>query len=78
MNTITDTAGAIQCSCGSKAEPKDRNRFLKRHPRICSERREFTKQIARGTRCVDDEDAIAARVARWDAIERALGSEPGT
>lgn len=73
MNTITDIPGKLECSCGANAEPKDRKRFLKRHPSMCSERREFTRKVAQGTRCVDDDEAIGAR---WDALERALGGNP--
>ena len=52
-----DERGVFVCSCGAECrERKDIVRFLRRHPRLCSERREYTKQLARGTRCVEDEE----------------------
>lgn len=69
----------LECSCGAKAPPKDRKRFLARHPKMCSERREFTRQLAQGTRCVDDVQAkkdsdryILESAERWDSIEKSL------
>ena len=46
----------IQCSaCGATAlnTAKERNRFSKRHPGKCAERREFTRQLAEGVRSVE-------------------------
>jgi hypothetical protein len=54
MAFIVDTA-KLTCSCGAKAEEKDRGRFLKRHPRMCSERREFAHQLAQTVKCVDED-----------------------
>lgn len=36
MNTLQEVGNQLHCSCGAKAEPKDRKRFANRHPRICS------------------------------------------
>ena len=49
----------VVCSCGARHKGKNGlKRFLDRHPRLCSERsserREFAKQLAAGTRSVDD------------------------
>lgn len=74
MNHVIDVPGKLECSCGAKSEAKDRNRFLKRHPGKCSERREFTRKIANGTRCLDDSDEMSARAARWDAIEKSIAT----
>ena len=49
-----ETINVIQCpNCGATADPKDRNRFAKRHPRLCTERREFNRKLAQGTRCAE-------------------------
>lgn len=46
--------------CGAKCKDtsKEFARFARRHPRLCKERRDFTRQIAQTTRSVDDEDPI--------------------
>jgi len=49
----------IQCSaCGATApnDSRNRNRFSKRHPGKCQERRAFTKQLAEGVRSVEDQE----------------------
>jgi hypothetical protein len=45
----------LTCPCGAKARntTKERGRFKRRHPSLCSERFKFTKQLATGTRSVD-------------------------
>jgi len=50
----------LVCSCGASCREVghgERNRFLKRHPKACNERRELTKQLAQGTRSVDYDEA---------------------
>lgn len=48
--------GVLVCGCGAVCDdPKDRKRFLRRHPVKCSERRAFAKELAAGTRSVDSE-----------------------
>ena len=45
------------CSCGASAGGRHSvPRFLRRHPSLCSERREFSKQLASGTRSVEDHE----------------------
>lgn len=51
--------GRLVCiNCGAEAALKDKARFLRRHPMPCVrakiERRLFVKQLAQGTRSVDD------------------------
>jgi len=45
-------------NCGAEAPLKKKARFLRRHPMACVraklERRKFVKQLAEGTRSVDD------------------------
>jgi len=56
-------------NCGATAEPKDRKRFERRHPALCTARRDFAKQLAQGTRCVEPttwEEHEAARRERED------------
>ncbi len=45
----------LMCACGASAADtcKERGRFKRRHPVLCSERRNFTKQLAQGTRSVE-------------------------
>lgn len=54
-STDPDT-GDVSCSCGASAPRTESKRFLKRHPKLCSERRRFAMELAEGTRCVDDEE----------------------
>jgi len=53
MSVTVKPDGSAECKCGACCQPKDKNRFLKRHPALCSERRAFAKQLAQGTRSVD-------------------------
>lgn len=59
-NHLTHDNGWIACSCGATVpdNPRYRARFLKRHPTLCSERREFAEQLATGTRSVDEDEAM--------------------
>ena len=50
-----DSTRTWQCSCGAKSERNGHNRFLARHPKLCSERRALAHVLAQGTRCVDEE-----------------------
>jgi hypothetical protein len=56
---IEEKDGKLVCSCGAKADFKDRKRFHKRHStgtcvaRI-AERKAVSKALAQGTRCVDE------------------------
>lgn len=50
--------GRLLCTvCGARAEYRKRKRFLSRHPKLCLERKEFTSQVAQGTRHLDDLDS---------------------
>jgi hypothetical protein len=65
---VIEIDGKLACSCGAKADRKDRRRFLRRHADgACgarkAEREAFTKQLAQGTRCVDDNERQMARQA---------------
>jgi hypothetical protein len=73
-------------ACGARCRPKDRNRFGKRHPMLCQERKAFTAQLAElpigcpfpspqsaRTRSVDADDEAEERRKRWDLIDAALG-----
>lgn len=53
MNNVQVVDGVLKCFCGAKCEPKDKNRFLKRHPGKCTEKKEFTHQIAQGVKSVE-------------------------
>jgi hypothetical protein len=57
-NTVTLISGELVCTCGAKAQDNssESKRFKKRHPGKCSERRDFTKQLAQGTRSVDGDN----------------------
>jgi len=57
MNSVSSTASIITCTCGATADnnTKERKRFTKRHPKACSKRQVFNKQLAQGTRSVEDE-----------------------
>lgn len=48
----------IVCKCGARlrttAPDWEHRRFMKRHPKLCSERKAFAKQLAAGTRSVED------------------------
>ena len=54
--TDPDTGGVV-CSCGASSPRNGACRFLSRHPRLCTERRNIAHQLAQGVRCVDDPDA---------------------
>lgn len=58
-------------NCGAKCKPNERNRFGKRHPKMCKERKAFTAQIAKGTRSVDADDGAVAQAIAWR-----FGGEP--
>lgn len=59
MLTVTLKDGRYVCpNCAATAEPKHKARFMKRHPALCTKRKEFTKQLAAGTRSVDAEELM--------------------
>jgi hypothetical protein len=75
---ITDPASStklFRCTkCGSTCEPKDRGRFKRRHPSECiahvakiEAKRAFAKQLAQGTKSVDEADRIEAWLEDRDA-----------
>jgi hypothetical protein len=72
MNNVQVIEGVLQCSCGAKCEPKDKNRFRKRHPAKCSEKEEFTRQIAQGVRSVET-DQQEDPVKYWMERDNAEG-----
>jgi hypothetical protein len=61
MNEVTELPdGILRCSCGAKAQSKNRARFRRRHPAECSEaqkakdkKKEFSKKLASGVRSVE-------------------------
>ena len=44
----------LRCKCGAEAFLSERKRFLRRHPSLCTARREFAKKLAATTRHLDD------------------------
>lgn len=50
----------VVCSnCGAEcAESKHLARFERRHPALCTARKEFNRQLARGTRSVEQTNEI--------------------
>jgi hypothetical protein len=54
--TLSTTEGVLTCSCGAKCKPGAERRFRERHPKLCSERHEFARQLAQGTRSVDADE----------------------
>ena len=40
-NTVSEINGVLTCSCGAKATPQDRARFLRRHPSMCKKAQAF-------------------------------------
>lgn len=50
------TGPMLTCPCGASAPDttKERKRFQRRHPALCSERKAFNKQLAQGVRSVED------------------------
>lgn len=59
MNTVTLTdLHVLTCSCGAKSKDtaEGRQRFMRRHPALCSDRKEFARQLAQTTRAVEDEE----------------------
>ena len=85
MNTVTtsiDTAGrpVWTCTCGARAGKKDRSRFLRRHPGKCSDREGFTRQVAQGTRHLDDLERNGNPIDEYDAFyktESKIGKRVG-
>jgi hypothetical protein len=53
----------LKCDCGATARDtcKERKRFKLRHPRLCTERRKFTKQLAQSTRSVEYDEQVFGR-----------------
>ena len=62
-NEVTLVNGELVCTCGAKAQDNssESKRFKKRHPDKCSERQDFTKQLARGTRSVDYDQHLTSK-----------------
>jgi hypothetical protein len=73
MNTISEVDNQIHCSCGAKALPKDRNRFLKRHPKICSDRAAYNHQLAGGTKSVILTDPEEDKYKYWAEVVNSEG-----
>ena len=63
---ITIADGILHCECGASARntSTERNRFLRRHPKLCSERAAFAHQLAQGVRIVEDEERREEREGR--------------
>lgn len=51
----------LACPCGATVPntSRYRGRFRRRHPSLCQERVQFTRQLAQGTRAVDYDDMTA-------------------
>jgi hypothetical protein len=61
--SFDEDAGEWVCSCGAKSGRGGHGRFLERHPKLCSERRAFAKQLAQTVRCEGgDADRQAGKV----------------
>ncbi len=60
----------LACPCGATVPntSRYRGRFKRRHPALCTERLQFTRQLAQGTRSVDYDD-ITARGATTTSQE---------
>jgi hypothetical protein len=52
--TIDLSTGQLVCTCGARSGKNGVNRFNSRHPEMCSSRREWARQLAKGTRHIDD------------------------
>ena len=57
------TRSVMVCqNCKATCEPKDRARFMRRHPAKCNQvqaKRDFSKKLAAGVRCVDAAESDA-------------------
>ena len=55
MNAVKTIQPRLVCDCGAKARntSRERNRFTRRHPKLCSEWRSFAKQLAQDVRSVN-------------------------
>ena len=56
INSVTTdpSTGQLVCSCGARSGKNGVKRFNSRHPEMCSSRREWARQLAKGTRCVEE------------------------
>ena len=52
--TLDPSTGQLVCSCGARSGKNGVKRFNSRHPEMCSSRREWARQLAKGTRCVEE------------------------
>lgn len=67
--------GLTCAKCGAVGEAKDRKRFLRRHPKLCTARRKFNEHLAGGTRSVgtsQEEDVHLYRLEKIEAEGRNL------
>ena len=76
MNTVERVDGVLVCGCGAKCIEKNKERrFDQRHPKICSKKVEFTKQLAKFVKCVgtsQEEDVDVYRLEQIEATGRNL------
>lgn len=58
----------LVCDCGATAPYRGEGlRFNRRHPAMCSERRQVSRELAAGVRCVDDEEGGTVTPKRVNA-----------
>jgi len=70
VNQVISDGKVWTCSCGAKSGKDGLKRFLSRHPATCSKRREFSKQLAAGTRSVEDDLSYSALMADTDETKK--------
>jgi len=69
-SSIPRLLSRLRCmNCGADTELKHKARFLRRHPMECVkakiERRRFVKQLAQGTRSVDDTERRGGKYGNY-------------
>jgi hypothetical protein len=55
---VTVSGNYLSCPCGAICynNSREARRFRLRHPVLCQARKQFTKQLAAGTRSVDEDE----------------------
>lgn len=51
---------SVCLNCGATSPPHEEKRFYRRHPSRCLARdakKDFSKKLAQGTRCIEDDDS---------------------
>jgi hypothetical protein len=68
--TVSENGNYLSCPCGARCynNSREARRFRLRHPVLCQARKQFTKQLAAGTRSVDADE-------RWQADNELAGKK---